>query len=207
MPRTLDSPAHHTTYGIITEDKLDRNLDRMKTQWNPPTSIEILFTQINEGVAFTKAGGDTPTGPSSIRITYNIIATTGRFDVTTREWRAKTTDQNTWAAFQNHFKATDTHNRLLETSGTRGYHGTSNMTTTRATTQAALIASELALALALQAKITPYVASSTNLYAITPNTGIPAARTYCWTHGITTNRAHNIASYINKAQGHKDKVM
>jgi hypothetical protein len=49
----------------------------MKTQWNYPMSIEILFTQINEGVAFTMAGGDTPPGPSIICIAYNIIAATG----------------------------------------------------------------------------------------------------------------------------------
>jgi hypothetical protein len=46
--------AHlHTTYGSITEAELDRNLDRMKNQLNPQTSIEILFTQINDSVAFT----------------------------------------------------------------------------------------------------------------------------------------------------------
>jgi hypothetical protein len=48
----------HDTYGTITEAEIDRNLDRMKSQWNPPTSIELLFTQINDGVAFAIAGGD-----------------------------------------------------------------------------------------------------------------------------------------------------
>jgi hypothetical protein len=76
----------HDTYGTITEAELDRNLDRMKSQWNPPTSIELLFTQINDGVALKTAGGDPPTGPSIVRIAYNIFAATGRFDVETREW-------------------------------------------------------------------------------------------------------------------------
>jgi hypothetical protein len=63
------------------------------THQPPPTSIELLFAQINDGVAFATAGGDPPTGPSIIRIAYNIVATTGRFDVATREWRAKTAAQ------------------------------------------------------------------------------------------------------------------
>jgi hypothetical protein len=83
----------HDTYGTITEAELNRNLDRMKSQWKPPTSIDILFTQINDGVAFATAGGDPPTGLSIISIAYNIVAATGRFDVATREWRAKTVAQ------------------------------------------------------------------------------------------------------------------
>jgi hypothetical protein len=101
----------HDTYGTITEAELDR----MRIQWNPPTSIKILFTQINNGVSFATAGEDPPTGPSSIR-----IVATGRFDVATREWRAKTVAQKTCATFQLHFKATDIDNRLIETSGTAG---------------------------------------------------------------------------------------
>jgi hypothetical protein len=50
----------HDTYGTITEAELEKNLDRMKSQWNPPTSIEILFTQINDGVAFAMMGGAHP---------------------------------------------------------------------------------------------------------------------------------------------------
>jgi hypothetical protein len=153
----------HDIYGTITEAELDRNLDRMKIQWNPPTSIELLFTQINDGVAFATAGGDPPTGPSIIRIAYNIVAATGRFDVATREWRSKTVAQQTWATFKVHLKAADTYNRLLETAGTARYHGASNMTITLANTQTALTASELALSLALQAHVSPSITSSSNL--------------------------------------------
>jgi hypothetical protein len=103
----------HDSDRTITEAELDRNLDRMKSQWNPPTSIDLLFTHINDGVAFATAGGDPPTVPSVIRIAYNIVAATGRFDVATREGRGKTTAQKTWATFQIHFKASDTDNRLL----------------------------------------------------------------------------------------------
>jgi hypothetical protein len=149
----------HDIYGTMTEAELDRNLDGMKIQLNPLTSIEILFTQINDGLAFAPAGGDPPTGPSIIQIAYNIITATGRFDVATRDWRAKTATQKTWATFQVHFKAADTDNCLLETSGTAGYYGASNMAIALANTQTALVASELTLTLALQAHIATSVTS------------------------------------------------
>jgi hypothetical protein len=50
----------HTTYDRIAEAELSKNLKRMKNKWNPPTSIEILFTQINDGVAIATTGGDAP---------------------------------------------------------------------------------------------------------------------------------------------------
>jgi hypothetical protein len=97
----------HDTYGTITEAELGKNLDRMKSQWNPPTSIDILFTQINDGVAFATAGGDTPIGPSIMCIEYNIVAAMGRFDVAPRNWWAKTAVNKKWAVFQTHFKVID----------------------------------------------------------------------------------------------------
>jgi hypothetical protein len=51
----------HATYGHITEAVLEKSLERMKNQWNPPMSIEILFTKINYGVVFATAGRDTST--------------------------------------------------------------------------------------------------------------------------------------------------
>jgi hypothetical protein len=194
----------HDTYGTITEAELDRNLDRMKIQWKPPTSIELLFTQISDGVELTTAGGDPPTGPSIIRIAYNIIATTGRFDIATREWRAKTVAQKTWATFQLHFKAADTDNHLLQTSGTAGYHGASNMTITLANTQSALGASELALSLALQAHVSPSITSSANISDVTNTTSSTPARTYCWTHDITTNLSHTSSTCSTKIPGNQD---
>jgi hypothetical protein len=170
----------HDIYGTITKAELDKNLDQMKIQWNPPTSIEILLTQINDGVAFARAGGDTPMVPSIICIAYNIVAVMGRFDVAIRKWWAKTAINKTWLVFQNHFKVVDLDNRLIGTSGTAGYHGAANLSTTVANTQAALVASKLTiiLALALQAHITPSITSSSNISIITPATGTPSAQTY-----------------------------
>jgi hypothetical protein len=80
--------------------------------------------------------------------------------------------------FQTHFNSAYSDNRLVETSGTAGYHGAANLATTLATTQATFIISELDIALALQVNITPSIASSMDISVITPGTGAPAARTY-----------------------------
>jgi hypothetical protein len=74
------------------------------------------------------------------------------------------------------FKAADLDNRLVETTCAVGYHEAANLATTLATTQSALIASELALA--LQANVTPSVASTSDMLVITLIIGTPAAWRY-----------------------------
>ena len=47
-----------TTYGEVGENDLKPNEKRMKTQWNPPTPIETLFKQLEEGQAFAAEGNE-----------------------------------------------------------------------------------------------------------------------------------------------------
>jgi hypothetical protein len=50
---TLKLLSHlHDIHGGITEAKLDRNTGTIKAQWQPPKAIEVLFLQIEDGVAF-----------------------------------------------------------------------------------------------------------------------------------------------------------
>ena len=45
---TLQLLTHlHTTYGGIDEDMLAENLERIKTPWSPPTSIDTLFYKLS----------------------------------------------------------------------------------------------------------------------------------------------------------------
>jgi hypothetical protein len=57
----------HDVYGNTTEKDLEQNIQRMRTQWHPPTAIESLFVQIEDGVAFTVEGLDEPTKPTVLR--------------------------------------------------------------------------------------------------------------------------------------------
>jgi hypothetical protein len=63
----------HTTFGSISEKELEQNTARMQLQWNPPTAIEALFLQFENGVSFATAGKDAPTKPTVLRWAYNII--------------------------------------------------------------------------------------------------------------------------------------
>jgi hypothetical protein len=78
------------------------------------------------------------------------------------------------------------------------------MAITLANIQSALVASELALSLALQAHIAPSITSSANLSTVTTTTSSPPARTYWWTHDITTNLFHTSATCSTKSPEHQD---
>jgi hypothetical protein len=127
----------------------------MRAQWIPPTVIESLFVQIEDGVAFAVEGLDKPTNPTILRWAYDIVAKTGSYDIACREWRQLNNDPSTrnWAKFKTHFKATDGDMRSQDTTGSAGYHGAhaiinaaTNTAALLATAQAALAASKIKLA-------------------------------------------------------------
>jgi hypothetical protein len=95
----------HDVYGNITEKELEQIIQCMRTQWHPPTAIESLFVQIEDGVAFAVEGLDEPTKPTVLRWAYEIISLTGRFEISCQEWRQMDTTTKTWALFKSHFKA------------------------------------------------------------------------------------------------------
>jgi hypothetical protein len=79
--------AHlHNNYGKITDQELEDKITNMRSQWNPPTSIESLFFHIKDGVLFAAKGKNEPTKPTILRWAYNIVAKTGRYDLACSEW-------------------------------------------------------------------------------------------------------------------------
>jgi hypothetical protein len=96
----------------------------MRTHWNPPTSIESIFVQIEYGVALAVEGQDEPTKPTILRWAYEIISHTGHFEIACHEWRRIEATTKTWDLFKSHFKAAYRDMRSDATSGTTGYHGT-----------------------------------------------------------------------------------
>jgi hypothetical protein len=145
------------------------------TAWHPPTPIEALFTQLEEGTIFATAGGETPSAQAVIRTGYNLIHTTGLFETPCREWRNKATNEKTMTTFQSHFRLTDQDRRLTTTTATAGYHG-ANAT--------------------VQTPATP--APAANTPTTTPRTS------YCWTHGTSRNLRHNSTTCLYKGDGHQD---
>jgi hypothetical protein len=177
----------------------------MRTQWHPPTAIESLFIQIEDGVAFTVEGLDEPTKPTVLRWAYEIISLSGRFEISCREWRQMDTNKKTWALFISRFKAADRDIRSQATSGTAGYLGipyaaANSVKTCEAYLLARLAESELALAQAMStASITPTIDTASNMSAITSE----PPRAYCWTHGFCKNISHTSAACLYPGEGHQ----
>jgi hypothetical protein len=200
----------HTTFGSITDKELELNTARMQLQWNPPTAIEALFLQLENGVSIATAGQDAPTKQTILLWAYTNIEQTGQFDIACREWRKMDPSAKDWSVFKRHFKAADKDLRRMDTTGTAGFHGSAHSVhTTRTlitTTQAALAASELALARALahvSLSSGSTAASAANISAITPASSGARPRGYCWTHGHTTNSSHTSATCNNRGDGHQ----
>jgi hypothetical protein len=182
----------------------------MQLQWNPPTAIEALFLQLENRVSFATAGQDAPTKPTILRWAYNNIEQTGRFDIACREWRQMDPSTNDWSVFKRHFKAANKDLRRMDTTDTAGFHSSAHSVHTTSTllttTQAALAASELALARALaQVSLSSgsTAASATNISSITPASSGARPRGYCWTHGHTTNSSHTRVTCNHHDDGHQ----
>ena len=47
-----------TTYGVIDDNDITKNETRMKALWNPPTTIETLFQQLETGKKYAAKGGE-----------------------------------------------------------------------------------------------------------------------------------------------------
>jgi hypothetical protein len=213
-----------TTYGEITPDELDRNLERMSAAWHPPTPIEDLFEQLRAGAEFATEGGDTPSTPQMVRLGYNLIYKTGLFSQACREWRDKPAADKTFNNLKLHFKKWDKDRKLLATSSSAGYHGAnhassnvpssdSQATLTQLQQQIQALTSALAnastsapnnsLPSALQATSN---ASSSNNSTLTPPTGAAtttAPVSYCWSHGSSRNRRHTSATCLHPREGHQ----
>ena len=61
----------------------------MKAQWDPTTSIEGLFEQIDDGSAYATAGNDAFTDTQLVRFDYNNIDSNGCMSLACRDWRGR----------------------------------------------------------------------------------------------------------------------
>jgi hypothetical protein len=190
------------TYGTITQPELKENEKRMQLPWNPPTPIEVLFTQLDDAVAFAHAGGEDFATTQVIRTGYEIIEANGLFETACREWRQRAPAAKSMQQFHEHFRNADLDRASTTTTGTAGYHSNANHVAetpphvpfNNTANQAELIAqavhNQVALAMA-----------ALNKNQSTARRDRPDA--YCWTHGISKNIQHTSEACENRADGHQ----
>ena len=112
----------HKTYGTVDDHDKTENEERMKEAWCPPTPIEKLFTQLQEGQEFAQFGGESISDGQLVRWGYNNIKNTGLFDNACKKWRLLQASQKTWPDFMAFFtKANDDREKNSVTTGEAKY--------------------------------------------------------------------------------------
>lgn len=210
---TLQLLTHlHATYGTITAADRDNYHARMRAPWSPPTPIETLFHQLEDGQRLAALAEEPIANSQLVRLGQSLILKTGLFPDGCRDWRLKPDADQTWAEFKVHFARHDRDRIETTTSASAGYAGAVQPLTTPTSDGTALSAAAhpfagavfpsgaellaLLTELAKHTKAQPIAPSATR----TPTT----TRGYCWTHGSTTNNTHTSATCKNKAPGHVD---
>jgi hypothetical protein len=128
-------------------------------------------------LSFAAEGNDEPTKPTILRWAYDIVAKTGRYDLTCQEWRQFDSAKKDWEKIKLHFKVADRDMRSQDTTDTFGYHvanATTSNATLLATTQAALAASEIQLAQALSQSCLSSSSHGSNRSTVTTTTRVSA---------------------------------
>ena len=92
-----------TTYGEVTIVDLGANETRMKVQWNPPSPIESLFLQLEDGQAFASEGNETIDDSILVRLGYDNILATGQFTKYCAKWRKRAIADQKWPDFRKCF--------------------------------------------------------------------------------------------------------
>ena len=96
------------------------NLDQMSVQWQPPTMLEVLFTQLEVGQKFA-AHHDAISDKTILRMAIYNIQRSGMLDIALRDWALQTT-QSSWAdstLFM--YKAEKYQRDTAETTGSAGF--------------------------------------------------------------------------------------
>ena len=119
----------HLTYGRITPNDLIVNDNKMRTQYSADQPIEVLFSQLEDGVDYAAAGGQAYSPTQIVNLAYTLIFNTGQYHEACREWRRRPQAEKTWPNFKQDFALA--HNDLREialTTQAGGYHGANSAT-------------------------------------------------------------------------------
>ena len=74
-------------YGVVSDQDLDANIERMKAKWMPPMPIEALFRQLRKAKQFAKEAGEEIPDTTLCRTGCNNLHATGLFSQYCYEWR------------------------------------------------------------------------------------------------------------------------
>jgi hypothetical protein len=117
--------AHlHTTYGSITQAKLETNRNCLTANWTPEDPIEDLWLRIWEIQCFALAGNEPISDSTALYLTLEVLEKTGVF-ISATECCCKIDEATWWMLpnFQLHFTKAEKECCHKLTAQTAGYHG------------------------------------------------------------------------------------
>ena len=96
------------------------DLEQMMVQWQPPTMLEALFTQLDVSHKFA-AHHDEISDKTILRMAIENIRKSGMLDIALRDWALQTT-QSSWDNFTLFmYKAEKYRRNMVETTGSAGF--------------------------------------------------------------------------------------
>ena len=99
---------------------MSANLERMMVQWQPPTMLETLSTQIDVGQKFV-AHHDAISDNTILRMAIKNIQKSGMLDIALRDWALQTAESS-WLEFTLFmYKAKKYRRETAETTGSAGF--------------------------------------------------------------------------------------
>ena len=117
------------TYGIISFDQLEENLNHLDRMWDPAEPMEIVWTTVRKCKLFAAEGNNPITDATVVRKTLNMLTKTGVFSEGIRDWRKLPPPEWTWKKFIQHFTLANKERQRLLTTESAGYHGANAATT------------------------------------------------------------------------------
>ena len=216
------------TYARDEDPDMGANLERMMVQWQPPTMLEALFTQLDVGQKFA-AHHDAILDKTILRMAIENIQKSGMLDIALRDWALQTTESS-WSDFTFYmYKAEKYRRDTAETTGSAGFlanfHGITPedaspppSLTTASTSDISELASALSSAADAQtAQITALMAAMMDQRLPESNSSarrnnprkendkrgkkMEKPKSYCWSHGVTRNMDQNSGTCDNQHMG------
>ena len=177
-------------YGKITADDIENNRSSLSADWNVDSPIEDLWMRIQEAQRFSEAAGpgEAINNAAVMRLTLSVFERTGVFETVVEKWRDKGQDAWNMDDFKVHFEAGNKERERKLTARTAGYHGANAATSVPILPQ-------------------PQTAAAVTQQAAAPSQSTRLSNNvtmyYCWSHGLSLNRAHTGPLCTRKKEGHQ----
>jgi hypothetical protein len=106
------------TYGMVTAQDLDKNLEQLRKPWNPETPFETIIDQIDECQEYASSANQAYPPSMILNQAYNLVFNTGLYFDECKDWNRKPAVEKTWPNFQAHILEAQTTLRAMQSTGT-----------------------------------------------------------------------------------------